>query len=73
MGVIRMIVALVAFVVFGGSSSGTSHRGRDGSRGCGDSGIGGEGAVRSACVLRGDLSSFDEDEVGTLKQVAMPL
>jgi len=66
MGVIRMIV------VFGGGSS-TGDGSRGGGRSGGDSSVGGEGIVCSTGLVRWDLRSVDEDEVGTLEEVSIPL
>jgi hypothetical protein len=66
MGVIRMIV-----VSRGGSSTGDG--GRGGGRGRGDGSVGSEGIVCSTGLVRWDLSSVDEDEVGALEEVSVPL
>jgi hypothetical protein len=66
MGVIRMIV-----VFRGGSSTGDG--GRGGGRSGGDGRVGSEGIVRSTGLVRWDLSSVDEDEVGTLEEVSIAL
>jgi hypothetical protein len=62
MGVIRMIV-----VFRGGSSTGGGGRGRGNGR------VGSEGIVRSTGLVRWDLRSVDEDEVGALEEVSIPL
>jgi hypothetical protein len=66
MGVIRMIV-----VFRGGSSTGDG--GRGGGRGRGNGRVGSEGIVGGASLVRWDLSSVDEDEVGALEEVSIPL
>jgi hypothetical protein len=62
MGVIRMIV-----VFRGGSSTGGGGRGRGNGR------VGSEGIVRSTGLVRWDLRSVDEDEVGTLEEISISL
>lgn len=66
MGVIRMIV-----VFRGGSSTGDGSRG--GGRGRGDGRVGSEGIVCNTGLVRWDLRSVDEDEVGALEEVSIAL
>ena len=65
-GMIRMIV-----VFHGGSSTGDG--GRCGGRGRGNGSVGSEGIVRSTGLVRWDLRSVDEDEVGALEEVSITL
>lgn len=55
------------------SLTGRSRRPGNSSRGSSDGGIRGEGIVSRAGLVGRDLSAVDEDQVGALEQVAIPL